>query len=243
MKICNDCKKELPDDSEFCQFCGSKNITLCNPKPNNRVYKRCIDCGKELPEDSDFCQYCGSKRVAVVNDADEQKKKASVKSEEPKKFKRLFIASVIVAICSLCGLAYFASMNSELNSNIATYISKNESLEKQIKTKENELSKARTKASNYDTIKNNARNTSNSNFFATQTVLKNPNKTRVVFYIPTYKEYSIKWSYSSEITATSGNTSSGLVYLDVTYNGSGVGTIECTNTINSSKIIIYCIGS
>ena len=105
------------------------------------------------------------------------------------------------------------------------------------------MNKYEIKALNYDTIKNSARSSSISNFFATQTVLKNPNKTRVVFYIPYDGSYTISWNYSSGIIITTGNTSDGLVYADITYSGSDVGIIDCTNSVNSSKITIYCVGN
>lgn len=46
---CNNCNNLIPDDSEFCQYCGA---TLLN---------KCPACGADLPEDSAFCKKCGQK--------------------------------------------------------------------------------------------------------------------------------------------------------------------------------------
>ena len=57
-KICSSCGKELPDDSQFCQYCGSDKIEI-KELPAKMIIK-CCNCGRNLPEDSSFCQYCGS---------------------------------------------------------------------------------------------------------------------------------------------------------------------------------------
>lgn len=114
--------------------------------------------------------------------------------------------------------------------------------EEELSRLRSQLAATKRENTNYETILENADSASNTNFFVSNTVLKNPNKTRVVFYINSNENYNISWEYSNDITLTTGNTSSGLVYIDVTYNGNGVGTIECTNSVNSQKITIYCIG-
>lgn len=242
-KKCNSCGKELPEDSLFCQYCGSKDILSVETQSNNRNFKRCIDCGKELPLDSDFCQYCGSNNIVLVTDLDINKTDNHTSYDESKKYKKRFTVVLIIAVCLLCGLLYFVSMYNEVNLENESLTNKLSSQEIDLKTAKSTANTNRIKANNFDIIKNLAGNSSNSNFFATQTVLKNPNKTRVVFYIPYSGSYSIEWSYSSGITITTGNTNSGLVYIDVTYSGSDVGTIKCTNSVNNSKIVIYCIGS
>lgn len=60
-KICGDCKRTLPNDSDFCQFCGSNKIL--EEKVPVKMIKVCGTCGKVLPDDSVFCQFCGSKEI------------------------------------------------------------------------------------------------------------------------------------------------------------------------------------
>ena len=63
-KVCLNCGETLPEDSEFCQYCGSgdiKTVEINQPK-------RCLDCDKEVPGDSIFCPYCGSKNLYTDND-------------------------------------------------------------------------------------------------------------------------------------------------------------------------------
>lgn len=48
--ICPNCKKQINDDSSFCQYCGSKIV----------VENKCPHCGAHpLPKDSKFCPDCG----------------------------------------------------------------------------------------------------------------------------------------------------------------------------------------
>ena len=242
MKICNDCKKELPDDSDFCQYCGSKNVSVYNPKPINLNYKRCIDCGKELPSDSDFCQYCGSKRVAMVNNSTSNNDSSSKSDGTTGKFKKLFIVATIVAICSLCGLAYYVSMYNDTNLTLETYKSKNESLEKQIKTKDSELSSARRKASNYDDVISYSKSAVGySDFYARDTILYKPNKQKVWIY---QGFYSTMWAQTSSGTITTewGNWSGNWVPLTITYSGSGVEYVKIYNEANSKYFYIIVIG-
>ncbi len=54
--VCPNCKRNIPDDSKLCCYCGQQHIEessgmmLCsNPQ-----------CGKTIPSDSKFCPFCGT---------------------------------------------------------------------------------------------------------------------------------------------------------------------------------------
>lgn len=49
---CIYCGKKLPDDSEFCAYCGKAVEKDLTPK--------CRACGRQVTEDSLFCPYCGT---------------------------------------------------------------------------------------------------------------------------------------------------------------------------------------
>lgn len=249
MKICNECKNELPSDSEFCQYCGSNNISDIIEQSHTKPFKRCIDCGKELPIDSDFCQYCGSKRVALINSDIKSDfkhgpaKKEQAKNEGEKNYKVPFIITLIIAACLLCSTFYYYSIYQQTADEFETSNLRVISLEKEVQTQKNTANRYKAKSDNYDVIKRKAMNKNDGDFFASQTVLKHPVNDRVVFYIPYYGDYTISFNYSSNnIYAEARNTASGLVCLDITYTGDGVEYIECTNNVNDSKIVIYCIG-
>jgi len=50
MKICSQCKTELPDDARFCLRCGTQQGEICS------------QCGQELPDDARFCLRCGTQQ-------------------------------------------------------------------------------------------------------------------------------------------------------------------------------------
>lgn len=49
---CKHCCAEIDNDSNFCEFCGTKVFDVFT--------KKCTHCGKEIDYDSKYCKYCGS---------------------------------------------------------------------------------------------------------------------------------------------------------------------------------------
>lgn len=243
-KYCRKCGTKLNLDEIFCHKCATKVVENIDVNQNAKN-KKCKNCGRNLLDDSVYCQFCGSNNIA-----EEQKKEESTIQTPAKGYKIQFIISIIVCACLCAGLlntsSKLISLENEVSQKDSTISSKDKeisSLKSKVTTAESDASTYKTKAGYFDTIKNNASSSSNTNFFVSNTVLKNPNKTRVVFYIGSGGRYNIHWEYDSGITITSGNTSNGLVYIDVTYSGSGIKKIVCTNSVNNQKITIYCIGS
>lgn len=152
------------------------------------------------------------------------------------------ISCVTIIVC----IGLYISFNSRIANYEAQIISKDkeiESLDSDYKEIKSLSLYYKDKAGYFDKIISKAGSSSNTNFFASNTVLNNPNITRVVFYIDYSGQYSISSEADLGVMATFGNTSSGLVYADITYFGKGVKTITFTNDYNKEKIIIYCIGS
>ncbi len=56
MKKCPNCGKMVPNDAQFCPYCGHKFVS---------GMKKCVKCGKDIPEDAQFCPYCGAPQKSV----------------------------------------------------------------------------------------------------------------------------------------------------------------------------------
>ena len=66
---CPKCGMTLPDDSEFCQYCGERiepsvSIPAPSVEPDER---KCPNCGMLLPNDVAFCPFCGGKIQNLPN--------------------------------------------------------------------------------------------------------------------------------------------------------------------------------
>ena len=60
-KRCLSCGKESPDNSNFCQYCGSSEFEDSWNQNVSVTGRRCFNCGREMDDDAIFCQYCGSR--------------------------------------------------------------------------------------------------------------------------------------------------------------------------------------
>jgi membrane protease subunit (stomatin/prohibitin family) len=50
---CPDCKKQIPQDAQFCLYCGHQVV----------VFAQCAACGKNLPPNAKFCPRCGKETL------------------------------------------------------------------------------------------------------------------------------------------------------------------------------------
>jgi len=105
--ICSNCKKQIPDDSAFCEYCGAK-LTV---EPET---KKCEKCGAIVRVDALFCESCGAKFVAeepeVVPIEPEVITAEEETSNDPKPVKKITFGSVILylAIAAfVAGSLYF----------------------------------------------------------------------------------------------------------------------------------------
>ena len=60
---CPNCKKDIPDISQFCSFCGYK-LPPKEIDERNRI--SCPNCKKNIPKDSKYCNYCGKKVIVEI---------------------------------------------------------------------------------------------------------------------------------------------------------------------------------
>ena len=78
---CEKCDEYLPDDSEFCPYCGSP---ATDKKEEIIPENICSSCKKEIPDDSEFCPFCGEKVVLATNvDVSKKAKPEERKVPEP----------------------------------------------------------------------------------------------------------------------------------------------------------------
>ena len=103
---CSKCKKPIPEDSEFCPYCG--NVV------DRTMLPLCGNCGRAVPEDSEFCPYCGT---AVLQDLstkcskcgkdipDDVEPPVNAIQKEKKKKPWIWLVPVVV-ILILAGIAF-----------------------------------------------------------------------------------------------------------------------------------------
>lgn len=99
--ICFNCKREIPDGSLFCNFCGSKV----------EEQLKCPACGKVIPEDSAFCPFCGmviNNNYGQLSNIDNNNE---VETKNKKNSKILIICLAILFIAAICGWTAYENSN------------------------------------------------------------------------------------------------------------------------------------
>ncbi|NMC76450.1 MAG: zinc ribbon domain-containing protein [Candidatus Methanofastidiosa archaeon] len=98
---CFKCGKELPNDSYFCDSCGT------NIKPNEKAANtvHCIMCGKLISKEGKYCIYCGNKNANLKSNTDKTHAKRG----------NLFYLGVgaILTIIVLFGIVLFSTEGTE----------------------------------------------------------------------------------------------------------------------------------
>lgn len=87
--FCSQCGTKLPDNSKFCNQCGSP---VRSYQQSNIIRLRCEDCNgvMEIDESREVisCPYCGSKKIVLESDGVKIEKIRSASKYERKKIDR-----------------------------------------------------------------------------------------------------------------------------------------------------------
>lgn len=256
MKVCNDCGKELPDDSVFCPYCGSKNIgTKKETLGDGTTNKFCKSCNKNVPDDSEFCPYCGNKNIIDLSIADHQEEKVTNDINENKNgYKTKFIiACVLCAILTLWAVAETNNYN-----NLQTEI---EDINTSLGITDGDISKLKTKVGTYNTYKNQADTyREKANKYEALSKIENQitySDYRANVYYVNSNNYDVKiyWNGSSNQTiealcsnskldckwSKSWKTEYGVNYtfLNVSCSKGGYGTIKISNSEDNRVFYIF----
>ena len=253
MKKCNNCGKELPKDSEFCQYCGSKDVSeyIKTKHSTEKQHKVCGSCGKELPEDSEFCQYCGSKNIIkkkldlnIYEIQEHTSKNKSIKEN-------ILLIPLILALLAAAFLGYGMYHNyreyNSLYKETEKIIAEKESLQSKLSTSNRNVESYKTKSYKYNSVEGIANQVVYSDFRTDTYFVKGTSKT-VNVYCNFPGSYTIYPTVSgSGINLTWGEwTGSGYnchCPMYVKCSSGGYGTITLTNSYNSHRVIIYVSGS
>ena len=116
--ICAECNADVPEDSLFCPYCGSKNIKSSFFDNGNNRYKKCVNCNELVPNDALYCQYCGKK--TDIKQIEEPAYSNISSSQQSIKQRSFFIPFVLATvICFLMGISWYYSSIQKTDSRIS----------------------------------------------------------------------------------------------------------------------------
>ena len=96
--LCNNCKREIENDSEFCEYCGKKV-----EKESEKLF--CTSCGKQIECNSLFCKHCGA---PIDDEKDDKYKKTN-------HILKIIIIALLVLVSLLAIGRYIRNKDTEPN--------------------------------------------------------------------------------------------------------------------------------
>lgn len=131
---CFNCGKNLPEDSEFCVYCGKPVEIVQVPQ--------CLRCGKSLPNDSEFCPYCGATTTVPVESQSKEEDARPLPKKKGQKWMCVALITLSVLVVGVSTLSVYQYIN---NQNLQQEILE---LEEKIDYKDTQISKQRDRANN-----------------------------------------------------------------------------------------------
>lgn len=255
---CTNCGKTLPNDSEFCTFCGKEIEKGLTPK--------CSKCGSEIPKDSEFCPYCGVQykqeygkanmpkgTVSPAPTKTKQKKRAvHTERKKPRKKQLLWIIVGVICILLLLGMnVYQMSVNRGLDQELQKKTDQLKSYKNSSRYWEDTAHEYEAKVENIDEIYNflsiNSPSYASYLFNASDSVVvmdKNSGKRAVT--ITTAFDAHVSYSISSKGLAASADFAENTWYgktthINITPNFEGTSVVTITNDYTNQSIKILVV--
>lgn len=134
MRICTNCKKELPDNALFCDGCGAKV-----EKEQNEMYQEtlgqidesenifCPFCGKSISSRYEFCPECGSNILQQIKTGKQNGSKKFSLKKRGKKIPAILLGLVVV-IGIGAGIIFLVNNSGKDCENQLLYVKKNKLL-------------------------------------------------------------------------------------------------------------------
>ncbi|MDD6069695.1 MAG: zinc ribbon domain-containing protein [Clostridiales bacterium] len=134
MRICTNCKKELPDNALFCDGCGAKveqeqdEMHQETPEQGNESENIfCPFCGKSISSGYEFCPECGSNILQQIKTGKQNGSKKFSLGKRGKKISAILLGLVVVIGIGL-GIIFLVNNSGKDCENQLLYVKKNKLL-------------------------------------------------------------------------------------------------------------------
>lgn len=244
---CRNCKKQIPEDSVFCPFCGKDVI------PDDV----CPNCRHKLPDGSVFCPFCGSQ---VENCEDGNKKRDIIQdgfsqNKQPKRIVLPIVSSILGLLVIALSIVSF-NLNSD-NANLRSQIIKQQTeiddLNSEIEKTKDSYNALKKTSNEYSSTIKNIKSFSNRSypgyssdkFYSTKSIVfmkRNQTLSEAFRVVGKYNTtYYLKASGAIVANWNGSFDSSSQCVISVTAKYKGVETISFTNDLNKEHFDVLVI--